>query len=169
MKGFRVRWPRRSWNRASPSNPAIRKYTIKMVVDMHTEVRRTLVCSWENVDTTWRWTASLQCGCPQPSQCCISGSLDLKGRPYSMTCEVIWPESPSLFSMWISKVTCVWDPNRNGHGISYYQNCSCLWCYWKHIRDICQRAAESCTPMSCLHWGWWPSIWGTVVRCKMVR
>ena len=41
--------------------------------------------------------------------------------------------------------------------------------YSKHTRDICQGVAESCTPMSCLHWGWWPSIWATVVRCKMVR
>ena len=41
--------------------------------------------------------------------------------------------------------------------------------YSKHTRDICQSAAESCTPMSCLQWGWWPSIWATVVRWKMVR
>ena len=87
-----------------------------------------------------------------------------------MACDVTWPESPSLFPMIISKFTCVWDPSRNWkwNGISY-QNSSCLWYYSKHIRDICQGAAESCTPMSCLHWGWWPSIWATVVRCKMVR
>ena len=97
MKGIQVRCPRRPWNRASPSNPATRKYSIEMVVDMHTELRRTLGCSWDDVDTTWRCTASLQCGCPQPSQCCISWSLDLKGRPYSMASEVTWPESPSLF------------------------------------------------------------------------
>ena len=55
-------------------------------------------------------------------------------------------------------------------------NCSVehpLWAPWsqysKHIRDICQGAAEFCMPMSCLHWGWWPSIWATVVRCKMIR
>ena len=41
--------------------------------------------------------------------------------------------------------------------------------YSNHTLDICQGAAESCTPMPCLHWGWWPSIWATVVRCKMVR
>ena len=41
--------------------------------------------------------------------------------------------------------------------------------YSNHTRDICQGAAESCTPMSCLHWGCWPSIWATIVRCKMVR
>ena len=91
MKGIQVRWPRRPWIRASPSNPATRKYSIEMVMDMHTEVRCTLGSSWEEVDITWRCTASLQCGCPQPSQCCISGSLDLKGWPYSMACEVIWP------------------------------------------------------------------------------
>ena len=28
---------------------------------------------------------------------CISWSLDWKGRPYSMACEVTWPESTSLF------------------------------------------------------------------------
>ena len=47
------------------------------------------------------------------------------------------------------------------------------WCPWsqysKHARDICQGAAESCMPLSCLHWGWWPSIWATIVRCRMVR
>ena len=74
---------------------------------------------------------------------------------------------PFIISMGLSKFTCVWDPSRNGHGINY-QNCSCLW-YSKHIRDICQGATESCTLMSFLHWGWWPSIWATVVRCKMVR
>ena len=116
----------------------------------------------------WRCTASLQCGCPQPSQCCTSGSLDMQGRLYSMACEVTWSESPSLFSMGINKVTCVWDSSWNGHRIGC-QNCSCLWYYSKHIRDICQSAAESCTSMSCLHWGWWPSIWATVVKCKMVR
>ena len=89
MKGIQVRWPRRPWNRASPSNTATRKFT------------------------------------------------------------------------------CVWDPSTNGHGISY-QNCSCLWYYSKHIRDICKGAAKSCTSMSFLHWDWWPSIWATVVRCKMV-
>ena len=47
MKGIQVRWPRRPWNRTSPSNPATRKYSIEMVVDMHTEVRRTLGFSWE--------------------------------------------------------------------------------------------------------------------------
>ena len=73
---------------------------------------------------------------------------------------------PFIISMGISKFTCVWDPSRNSHGFSY-QTCSCLWYYWKHIRDICQGAAESCTSMSFLHWGWWPSIWATVVRCKM--
>ena len=163
MKGILVRWPRRPWNRASPSNPETIKYSIEMVVDMQTEVRRTLGCSWEDVDTTWRCTASLQSGCPQPFQCYISGSPDLKGRPYSMTYEVVWPESPSLFSMGISKVTCVWDPSWNGHRMS------CLWYYSKHVRDICHGAAESCTSMSFLHWGWWPSIWATVVRCKMIR
>ena len=56
----------------------------------------------------------------------------------------------------------------NAHRI-IFQISSCLWCYSKYIRDICQSSAESCTPMSCLHWGWWPSIWATVVRCKMVR
>ena len=115
-----------------------------------------------------RCTASLQCGCPQPSQFCISESLDLKWRPYSISCEVIWPESPSLFSMGISKVTCVWDLSWNGHRISC-QNYSCLRDYSKHIRDICEGAAESCTPMSCLYWGWLPSIWRTVLRCKIVR
>ena len=74
MKGIQVRWPRRPWNRASPSNPATRKY------------------SW------------------------------------------------------------------NGHRISC-QHSSCLWYYSKHIRDICQSAAEFCTPMSCLHWGSWPSVY----------
>ena len=147
MKETQVRWPGRLWNMASPSNPTTRKYWNDMVVDMHTEVRRILGCSWEDVDTTWRCTASLQCGCPQLSQCCISGSLDLKGRPYSMACEVIWPEFRSLYSIGISKVTCVWESSRNGHRISC-QNCSCLWYYSKHMRDICQSAAESCTPMS---------------------
>ena len=84
MKGIQVRWPRRPCNRASPSNPATRKYS------------------------------------------------------------------------WI------------GHRISC-QNISCLWYYSKHIMDICQGAAESCTSMSFLHWGWWPSIWATVIRRKMVR
>ena len=32
---------------------------------------------------------------------------------------------PLIISMGISTFTCVWDPSRNGHGISY-QNCSCL-------------------------------------------
>ena len=32
---------------------------------------------------------------------------------------------------------------------------------------ICHGGAESCKP-SCLHWGWWPLIWATVVGCKMV-
>ena len=58
--------------------------------------------------------------------CCISWSLDWKERPYSMACEVTWPESPSLFSIGIFEVSCVWDPSGNGHGISC-QNCSCLW------------------------------------------
>ena len=75
---------------------------------------------------------------------------------------------PFTISMGITKFTCVWDPSRNRHRISY-QNCNCLWYYSKHIRDICQGAAESCTSMSFLHWGWWPSIWATFVRCKMVR
>ena len=55
-------------------------------------------------------------------------------------------------------------------------NCSVehpLWGPWsqysKHIRDICQGATESCSSMSFLHWGWWPSTWAIVVRCKMVR
>ena len=127
----------------------------------------TLGCSWEDLITTWRCTASLQCGCSQPYKCCISWSLDWKKRLYSMVCEVTWPESPWLFSMRISKVTCVWDTSGNRHGISC-QNCSCLWCYSKHTRDICQGAAESCA-MSRLHWGCWSSIWATVVRCNMVR
>ena len=135
MKEVQVRWPHRPWNRAIPSNPATRKYSIEMVADIHTEVRRTLGCSWESVDTTWRCTASLQCGCPKPCQYCISWSLDLKA------CEITWSQSPSLFSMGISKITCVWDPSRNVHGISC-QNCSCLWYYSKHIGDICQGAAR---------------------------
>ena len=60
---------------------------------------------------------------------------------------------PFIISIGISKFTCVWEPSRNGHGISCL-NCSCLWYYSKHIRDICQGAAESCTSMSFLHWGW---------------
>ena len=145
MKGIQARWPRKPSNRASLSNPTTRKYSMEMVVDVHTDASSTLGCSWEDVDTTWWCTTSLQCGCPQPSQCWISRSLDLKGRPYYMACEVIWPESPSLLSMGISKVTYVWDPSWNGHRISC-QNCSCLWYYSKHIRDICQDAAESCMP-----------------------
>ena len=39
----------------------------------------------------------------------------------------------------------------------------------QNASGICQGAAESCTSMSFLHWGWWPSNWATVVRCKMVR
>ena len=35
MKGIQIRWSRRPWNRASPSNPGIRKYSIEMGVDMH--------------------------------------------------------------------------------------------------------------------------------------
>ena len=41
--------------------------------------------------------------------------------------------------------------------------------YSKLTRGIFQGAADTCTPMSRLHWNWWPSIWATVVRCKMVR
>ena len=41
MKGIQVRWPRRPWNRASPSSPAIRKYSIEIVADIHkADVRR---------------------------------------------------------------------------------------------------------------------------------
>ena len=58
---------------------------------------RTLGCSWEDVDTTWRCTASLQCGCPQLTQCCISWPLDWKGRPYSMA----WPDlNPLHYFLW---------------------------------------------------------------------
>ena len=80
--------------------------------------------------------------------------------------QVRWPRRPwnRAFSSNPATRKCSW----NGHRISY-RNSSCLWYYSKHIRDICQGAAESCTPMSCLHWGWWTSIWATVVRCKMVR
>ena len=167
MKGIRVRWPRRSWNRASPSNLATKKYNIEMVVDMHTEVRRTLSCSWEDVDTTWRCNASLQCGSATIWMLYFR-KAGFEVEALFLGLEVIWPESSSLSSMAISKVTCVWDPSWNGHRISC-QNCSCIWYYSQHIRDICQGTTEFCTPMSCLHWGWWPSIWATVVRCKMVR
>ena len=97
MKGTQVRWPRKSWNRASPSNPAIRKYSIEMVVDIHTEVRRCTVMLYPHLLTNSQGYASLQCAYPQPSRFCISCSLDWKGRPYSMACEVTWPESTSLF------------------------------------------------------------------------
>ena len=147
MMGIQVRWPLRPWNRASPSNPVTRKYSIEMVVDMHTEVRRTLGCSWEVVDTTWRCTASLQCGCPYHLNDVFPDRWIKKGRPYSTACEIIWPESPPLFTMGMSKVACIWDPSWKGHRI-ICQNCSCLWYYSKLIRDICQGAAESCTPMS---------------------
>ena len=152
MKGIQVRWPRWPWNRASPSNPATRKYSIEIVADIHIEASRCTIMLYPHTLTNSKAYASLQCVYPQPPQCCISWSLDWKGRPYSMACEVTWPESPSLFSMGISKVICVWDPSRNGHEISC-QNCSCLWYYSKHIRDICQGMAESCMPMLSLHWG----------------
>ena len=97
MTGIHVRWPRRPWNRASPSNPAIRKYSIEMVADINTEVRRCTVMLYPHPLTNSQGYASLQCAQPQPSQCCISWSLDWKRRPYSMACEVTWPESPSLF------------------------------------------------------------------------
>ena len=97
MKGIQVRWLRRPWNRASPSSPAIRKYSIEMVADIHTEVRRCTVMLYPHPLTNSQRYASLQCAYPQPSQCCISWSLAWKGRPYSMACEVTWPESPSLF------------------------------------------------------------------------
>ena len=97
MKGIQVRWPRRPWNRASPSNPASRKYSIKMVADIHTEVRRCTVMLYPHPLTNSQGYASLQCAYSQPFQCCISWSLDWKGRLYSMACEVTWPASPSLF------------------------------------------------------------------------
>ena len=97
MNGIQVRWPRRPWNKASPSNPAIRKYSIEMFADIHTEVRRCTVMLYSHPLTNIQGYASLQCAYPQPTQCCISWSLDWKGRPYSMACEVTWPESPSLF------------------------------------------------------------------------
>ena len=97
MKGIQVRWPRRPWNRVSPSNPAIRKYNIEMVADIHTEVRRCTIMLYPHPLTNSQGYSSLQCAFPQPSQCCISWSLYWKGRPYSMACEVTWPESPSLF------------------------------------------------------------------------
>ena len=65
----------------------MRKYSIGMVADIHTEVRRCTVMLYPHPLTNSQGYASLQCGCPQPSQCCISGSLDLKGRPYSMACD----------------------------------------------------------------------------------
>ena len=52
-------------------------------------------------------------------------------------------------------------------------NCSVehpLWVPWSQFFKTRQGqcAAESYMPISCLHWGWWPSIWATVVRCKMI-
>ena len=82
--------------------------------------------------------------------------------------QLVYQWSCAMASFWDLKIICA--PSiisKTVHGISY-QNCSCLWYYSKHIRDICQGAAESCTSMSFLHWDWWTSIWATVVRCKMV-
>ena len=97
MKGIQVRWPRWLWDRVFHSNPAIRKYSIEMVADVHTEVRRCTVMLYPHPLANSQGYASLQCAYPQPSQCCISWSLGWKGRPYSMVCEVTWPESSSLF------------------------------------------------------------------------
>ena len=97
MNGIQVRWPRRPWNKASPSNPAIRKYSIEMFADIHTEVRRCTVMLYSHPLANSQGYASLQCEYPQPSQCCIFWSLDWKAKPYSMACEVTWPKFPSLF------------------------------------------------------------------------
>ena len=67
--------------------------------DIHTEVRRCTVMLCPHPLTNSQRYASLQCAYPQPSQCCISLSLDWKGRSNSTTYEVIWSESLSLFSM----------------------------------------------------------------------
>ena len=62
----------------------------------------------------------------------------------------------------------------HGHQVPYLKlftgaSLGCVVSHSKHTRDICQGAAESCTPMSWLHWGWWTSTWATVIRCKMLR
>ena len=160
MKGIKVRWSRRPWNRASPSNPTIRKYSIEMVADIHTEVRQCTVMLYPHTLTNSQEYASLQCANHNHLNAVFPGRLfhGLRGH-------LTW--IPFIISMGIFKFTCVWDPSRNGHGISC-QNCSCLRYYSKHNRDICQGSAESFTSMSFLHWGWWPSIWATVVRCKIM-
>ena len=145
MKGIQVRWPRRPWNRASPSNPATRKYSIEMVVDMHTQVRR------RGLPLAVRERMWIQHdGAPPHFSVDVRNYLNASfpDRCIWRGGAIPWPaRSPDLIPfiifMGISKFTCVWDPSRNGHGISY-QNCSCLWYYSKHIRDICQGATESC-------------------------
>ena len=58
MKGIQVRWLRRLWNRASPSNPAT---SIEMVADIYTEVRRCTVMLYPHSLTNNQGYASLQC------------------------------------------------------------------------------------------------------------
>ena len=76
-------------------------------------------------------------------------SLEWKGRPYSIACEVIWPETLLIIFMEISYIDCEYDPSGNGHEISCH-DCSYLWCYSKHARDIWENAAESCILILCL-------------------
>ena len=146
MKGIQVRWPRRPWNRASltiqrPGNTALRRcghphwseavhrHVVSTSSHEQPRVRLTSVC----ISTTISFLYFLFAG--------LEGEALFHGLRGHLT----W--IPFITSMGISKFTCVWDPSRNGHGISC-QNCSCLWYYSKHTRDICQGAAESCAQMS---------------------
>ena len=132
---------------------------------------RTLGCSWEDVDTTWRCTASRQ-------QLWMSATISML---YFLGAKLEWE---ALFHglrgylTWIPLVIfygdiwshfCFEIPVETGIELITGIVAACQWCYSNHTRNICQGAAESCTPMSCLHWDWWPSIWAAVVRCKMVR
>ena len=56
----------------------------------------------------------------------LVGGLEREALFHSLWGHLTW--IPFIISMGISKFTCVWDPSRNPHRISY-QNCSCLWYY----------------------------------------
>ena len=98
MKGIQVRWPRRPWYRASPSNPATRKHITEMVADIHTEVRRCTVMLYPHPLTNSQGYASLQCGCPQLS-ILVAGRWIGNGGP------IPWParspdQNPLHYFLW---------------------------------------------------------------------
>ena len=110
MKGIQVRWPRRPWNRASPSNPAIRKYGIEMAAwhpHWSEAVHRHVVSTSSHEQPRVHLTSMCIYTTISMLYFLVAG-FEGEALFHDLRCRLTW--IPFIISMGISKFTCVWDP-----------------------------------------------------------